>query len=66
MTFNCGNGLFDKYGLIESIIENLNKVQVCGFSNMGILIDSAQKLNALKQGLKKEDDAKEGTADENN
>ena len=54
MTINDG-GIFDKYGLIQSIIEDLNRVQVCGYQNMGILINSAQKLQALKEGLKKED-----------
>ena len=55
MTTNDG-GIFDKYGLIQSVIDDLNKVQVCGYKNMGILINSAQKLQALKNGLKKEEE----------
>ena len=55
MKINDGGGLFDKYGLIQSIIDDLNRVQVCGYQNMGIIINSAQKLQALKEGLKKED-----------
>ena len=55
MKINDDGGLFDKYGLIQSIIDDLNRVQVCGFQNMGIIINSAQKLQALKEGLKKED-----------
>lgn len=55
MTYNDGNGLFDKYGLIQSVIDDLNRVQVSGYQNMGILISSAQKLQALKDGMKKEE-----------
>ena len=54
MTIN-DDGIFDKYGLIQSIIDDLNRVQVCGYQNMGILIQSAQKLQALKEGMKKEE-----------
>lgn len=54
MTINDG-GIFDKYGLIQSIIDDLNKVQVSGYQNMATLIGSAQKLQALKEGLKKEE-----------
>ena len=54
MTINDG-GIFDKYGLIQSIIDDLNRVQVCGYQNMSILIQSAQKLQALKEGMKKEE-----------
>ena len=54
MTIN-NDGIFDKYGLIQSIIDDLNRVQVSGYQNMGILLNAAQKLQALKEGLKKED-----------
>lgn len=55
MTLNDGGGLFDKYGLIQSVIDDLNRVQVAGYQNMAILIDAAQRLRALKDGMKKEE-----------
>ena len=37
--------------LIESIIISLDKLEVKGVANMAIVIDSIQKLGALKNGL---------------
>ena len=55
MTLNDGGGLFDKFGLIQSVIDDLNRVQVAGYQNFHILLDVAQRLTALKEGLKKEE-----------
>lgn len=55
MTLNDGGGLYDKYGMIQSVIDDLNRVQVCGYQNMGIIIGCAQRLQALKEGMKKEE-----------
>lgn len=40
--------------LIDTIIQELNKLEVKGVANMAIVIDSIQKLSALKKGLIKE------------
>ena len=56
---NDGNGLFDKYGLIESIICDLDKIEVKGAENMVIVINTIQKLSALRKALKDEEKAKE-------
>ena len=56
---NDGNGLFDKYGLIESIICDLDKIEVKGAENMVIVINSIQKLSALRKALKDEEKEKE-------
>lgn len=55
MTLNDGGGLYDKYGMIQSVIDDLNRVQVCGYQNMRIIIGCAQRLQALKEGMKKEE-----------
>ena len=55
MTLNDGGGLYDKYGLIQSVIDDLNRVQVAGYQNFHILLDAAQRLTALKDGMKKEE-----------
>ena len=56
---NDGNGLFDKYGLIESAICDLDKIEVKGAENMVIVINTIQKLSALRKALKDEEKAKE-------
>lgn len=44
--------------LIDSIIVNLNKLEVKGVANMAIVIETIQKLSALKDGLSKEKEKK--------
>lgn len=44
--------------LIDSIILELNKLEVKGVANMAIVIDAIQKLDALKNGLSKEKEEK--------
>lgn len=56
---NDGNGLFDKYGLIDGIICDLDKIEVKGAGNMVIVINTIQKLSALRKALKDEEKAKE-------
>ena len=56
MTLNDGDGLFDKYGLIQSVIDQLNTIEVKGYQNMAVLINIAQQLTALKKGLKEEEE----------
>ena len=58
MTLNDGDGLFDKYGLIQSVIDQLNTIEVKGYQNMAVLINIAQQLTALKKGLKEEEERK--------
>lgn len=40
--------------LIDSIILDLNRLEVKGVSNMGIVISSIEKLGSLKRGLEAE------------
>lgn len=40
--------------LIDTIILELNKLEVKGVDNMAIVIDTIQKLSVLKKGLSKE------------
>ena len=56
MTLNDGGGLFDKYGLIQNCIDQLNGVQVSGYNNMSIIINVANQLTALKKGMKDEEE----------
>lgn len=55
MTINDGNGLFDKCGLIDSIIIDLDSLEVKGIANMRIVFETVQKLAALKNGIKEEE-----------
>lgn len=48
--------------LIDSIIMELDKLEVKGIKNMAIVIETIQKLSALKNGLAKE--KKEGSDSE--
>ena len=45
------SGILDKYGIIDSMINNLNNVTVSGYNNLLIIVDALQKLKALKDGL---------------
>lgn len=63
MTIN-ENGLYDKYGLINSIIVDLNRLTVSGVDNMTIVLDSVHKLSALKEGLQREDKDRENNQNE--
>lgn len=42
--------------LIDSIILELNKLEVKGVANMAIVIETIQKLGALKKGLAKDEE----------
>lgn len=58
MTVNDGNGLFDKYGLIDSCVDTLCglRVTIRDLASIGNpVIDVVNRLLALKEGLKKED-----------
>ena len=52
--------------LIDSIILELNKLEVKGVANMAIVIDAIQKLSALKNGLSKEKEEKAVTENDSN
>ena len=52
---HSGDGLYNKYGMIDLIICKLNSVEVKGIENMRYLIESIQMLGALCEGLRKED-----------
>lgn len=55
MEVNNGNGLFDKYGMIDGVIVQLNNLEVKGAVNMTIVIDCIQRLGALRKGMKEEE-----------
>lgn len=57
-------GLYTKYDLIDSMIVGLNCVNVSGVENMKIIIETIQKLGALKEGLKKEEEQRADNHDE--
>lgn len=40
--------------LIDTIIQDLNRLEVKGVSNMAIVIETIQKLSVLKKGLAQE------------
>lgn len=58
MELNKG-GIFDKYGMIDNIITLLNDMEIKGHRNAQLLVLSVQGLEALKDGLKKDDARKE-------
>lgn len=55
MDINAGNGLYNKYGMIDSVIVSLDTIPVTGVDNMIKVIDAVKKLAALKDGLRNED-----------
>ncbi len=59
ITVNDGDGLLDKYGMIQSVLDQLNTLQVSGYQNMAVLINVAQQLMALKKGMKEEEERRE-------
>ena len=59
ITVNDGDGLLDKYGMIQSVLDQLNTLQVSGYQNMAVLINVAQQLLALKKGMKEEEERRE-------
>ena len=56
MTFNDGGGLFDKYGMLQACINTLNTVEVRGYENMQKIINVASQIQAVKEGMKKEEE----------
>lgn len=59
ITVNDGDGLLNKYGMIQSVLDQLNTLQVSGYQNMAVLINVAQQLMALKKGMKEEEERRE-------
>ena len=58
------NGVYDTFGLIKSIIVDLDRLEVKGVANMKIIFDSIGKLGALQERLMKEQEESEsGNAD---
>ena len=49
--------------LIDSIILELNKLEVKGVANMGIVISSIEKLGALRRGIEAEKERKKAHED---
>lgn len=47
-----------KYDLIDQIIVDLNALTVTGAQNFRIILTAIQNLSVLKDGLKKEDEAR--------
>lgn len=48
-----------KFDLIDKIITDLNALTVQGAQNMRIVLAAIQNLSVLKEGLKKEDEARD-------
>lgn len=59
---NTNSGVYDAVGLIESIVLDLNRIEVRGVENMKIIFESIGKLDALKKVVCCQ---KEGEADGN-
>ena len=57
------NGVYDTVGLINSIIVDLDKLEVKGVVNMKIIFDSITKLNLLSENIQKERDASNDCAE---
>ena len=56
MTINDGGSVFNKYGLIENLKTILGGISVSGLQNCQRLILVAQGLDALAEGMRKEED----------
>lgn len=52
--------MMDKYGLIANIICDLNRLELKGVDNWGIVINCIQWLTKLKECLKEEDERRNG------
>lgn len=52
--------------MIDSIIMDLNRLEVKGVTNMGIVITSVQKLGSLKRGLELEKEERRKEHERNN
>ena len=57
------NGIYDSVGLVESIIVDLNNLEVKGVANMKIIFDSIGKLDALKKNLMRETETENGNTE---
>ena len=55
MNINDGKGLYDKYGLIDSIMVQVNSLVTQGVRNASTICDICNKLDALKRGLQEDD-----------
>lgn len=63
ININDGGGLYDKFGLIDSIVSQLDSLTVRGIGNAVTLCEIYSKLKALKKGLKDEEQIKDGEKD---
>ena len=52
--------MYDRYQLIDSMIVDLNRLEVKGVENMQIVLNTIGKLAALKDGLKEEETKERG------
>ena len=58
MEVNDGKGLFDKFGMIDEMSRKMEALaDAKGVLRCGLIWDIAGMLHALKDGLKKEDEA---------
>lgn len=65
MNVNDGGGLFDKIGMIDEISRKMEALaDAKGVLRCGLIWDIAGMLHALKDGLKKEDEATARKIDE--
>jgi len=65
MEVNDGKGLFDKFGMIDEILRKMEALaDAKGVLRCGLIWDIAGMLRALKDGMKKEDEAAARKIDE--
>ena len=58
MKVNDGKGLWDKYGMVDELQKRLEALSDAkGVLRCGLIWDMSRMLNALKDGLKKDDEA---------
>lgn len=58
MKVNDGNGLFDKFGMIDEILRKMDALaDTKGVLRCGLIWDISGMITAMKDGLKKEDEA---------
>lgn len=62
LNVNDGGGLYTTRGLIQSIVSELNMVEVKGLENMAHVISCIQKLEALERTAIKMEEKKGETA----
>ena len=61
---NNGGGLYTLTGLIDSVIVNLNEIEVKGIENHHRILDSIQKLSLVKEDVTDLQNGRKGEAND--